>query len=284
VKVGYYPGCSLEGTAREFGISVEKSCELLGIELVDLDDWSCCGATAAHNTSRLLSVALPGRNLALAEQQGLDKLLAPCAACSNRLIAAHKEMTENETLRSEIAEIIEMPYSGSVKVLNYLELIVNYGIEDLESKVTRKLADFKVACYYGCLLVRPPKIVEFDDAENPQSMDRIVTALGAEAVDWEYKVECCGGGFTISDPKLVETLAHDILENAEVEGANAIAVACPLCHANLDMKQPAINARFHEKRKMPVFYVSELVALGCGATPEEAGINKHFVDSYALIK
>jgi len=284
VKVGYYPGCSLEGTAREFGISVEKSCELLGIELVDLGDWSCCGATAAHNTSHLLSVALPGRNLALAEQQGLDKLLAPCAACSNRLITAHKEMTENEMLRSEIAEIIEMPYSGSVKVLNYLELIVNYGIEDLVSKVTRKLDGFKVACYYGCLLVKPPKIVEFDDAENPQSMDRIVTALGAEVVDWEYKVECCGGGFTISDPKLVETLSHDIIENAEAEGANAIAVSCPLCHANLDMKQTAINARFHEKRKMPIYYVSELVALACGATPEEAGINKHFVDSYALIQ
>jgi heterodisulfide reductase subunit B len=193
-------------------------------------------------------------------------------------------MIENETLRAEIAEIIDMPYSGNVKVLNYLELIVNYGIENLESKVTRKLDDFKIACYYGCLLVRPPKIVEFDDAENPQSMDKIVTALGAEPVDWEYKVECCGGGFTISDPKLVETLSHDVIENAEAEGANAIAVSCPLCHANLDMKQPAINARFHEKWKMPIYYVSELVALACGATPEEAGINKHFVDSYALIR
>jgi heterodisulfide reductase subunit B len=284
VKVGYYPGCSLEGTAREFGISVRKSCELLGIELAELDDWSCCGATAAHNTSHLLSIALPARNLALAEQQGIDKLLSPCAACSNRLISAHKEMAESETLRGEIAEIIEMPYSGSVKVLNYLDLMLDFGIENLEPKVTRKLDSFKIACYYGCLLVRPPKVLEFDDPENPQSMDKIVTALGAEAVDWEFKVECCGGGFTISAPTLVETLSHDIIENAEAEGANAIAVSCPLCHANLDMKQSAINARFHEKRKVPVYYVSELVALACGATPEEAGINKHFVESYALIE
>lgn len=284
MKVGYYPGCSLEGTAREFGISVKKSCELLGIELAELDDWSCCGATAAHNTSHLLSIALPARNLALAEQQGIDKLLSPCAACSNRLISAHKEMAESETLRDEIAEIIEMPYSGSVKVLNYLDLILDFGIENLEPKVTRKLESFKIACYYGCLLVRPPKVLEFDDPENPQSMDKIVTALGAEAVDWEFKVECCGGGFTISAPTMVETLSHDIIENAEAEGANAIAVSCPLCHANLDMKQSAINARFHEKRKVPVYYVSELVALACGATPEEAGINKHFVDSYALVR
>lgn len=284
MKVGYYPGCSLEGTAREFGISVMKSCDLLGIEVVELEDWSCCGATAAHNTSHLLSIALPARNLALAEKQGLDQLLAPCAACSNRLISARKEMAENEALCSEVAEIIEMPYSGKVKVLNYLDLILNLGIENLGSKVTRKLDNFKIACYYGCLLVRPPKVLEFDDPENPQSMDKIVTALGAEAVVWEFKVECCGGGFTISDPTLVETLSHDIIENAEAEGANSIAVSCPLCHANLDMKQSAINARFREKRKMPVYYISELVALACGASPEEAGINKHFVDSYELIR
>lgn len=284
MKVGYYPGCSLEGTAREFDISVRKSCGLLNIELEELDDWSCCGASAAHNTDHLLSIALPARNLALAEQRGLHQLLAPCAACSNRLITAHREMVENDGLRGAVETVIEMPYSGNVKVLNYLDLILGYGIENLELRAGRKLDNFRVACYYGCLLVRPPKVLEFDDPEDPQSMDRILKALGAEVVDWAYKVECCGGGFTISDPALVETLAHDIIRNAEAEGANAIAVSCPLCHANLDMKQSAINARFHEKRKMPVYYVSELVALACGATPEEAGIDKHFVDSYALVR
>jgi len=284
VKVGYYPGCSLEGTAREFGISVEKSCELLGIDLVELEDWSCCGATAAHNTSHLLSIALPARNLALAERQGFDQLLSPCAACSNRLISAHKEMAENEALRNDVAEVTGLPYSGGVTVLNYLDLILKFGLTNVESKVTRKLENFKIACYYGCLLVRPPKVIEFDDPENPQSMDKIVAALGAEPIEWEYKVECCGGGFTISDPTLVETLSHDILQNAEAEGANAVAVSCPLCHANLDMKQAAINARFRERRKLPIYYVSELVALACGATPEETGINKHFVDSYTLIR
>ena len=194
MKIGYYPGCSLEGTAREFDISVRKSCGLLNIELEELDDWSCCGASAAHNTDHLLSIALPARNLALAEQQGLRELLSPCAACSNRLITAHREMVENEGLRGAVEAVIEMPYSGNVKVLNYLDLILGFGIENLELKVGRRLDNFKVACYYGCLLVRPPKVLEFDDPEDPQSMDRILKALGAEVVDWGYKVECCGGG------------------------------------------------------------------------------------------
>jgi len=284
VKVGYYPGCSLEGSAREFDISVRIMCAMLEIELVEIEDWSCCGASAAHNLNRLLGVALPARNLALAERQGLDEVLAPCAACSNRLITANHEMAGDAELRKLTIEAIEMDYGGSVRVFNLPELLMTYGLDAIESRVTRKLDMLRVACYYGCLLVRPPKVLEFDDAENPQSMDKIVGALGADPLDWPYKVECCGGGFTMSRADIVAKLNRDILEHARLAGANAIVVSCPMCHANLDMRRSAVNAAYGTDYRMPVYYISQLVAIALGAAPKEVGVGRHFVEALSLVK
>jgi len=258
-------------------------CGLLGIELVELDDWCCCGASAAHNLNHLLGIALPARNLALAEHQGFDRLLAPCAACSHRLITANHELAADRQLRQQAIKAIEMGYGGSVRVFNLPELIIEYGLDEVKSRVTRALDDMRVVCYYGCLLVRPPKVLEFDRHEDPQSMDRIVAALGVESLDWPYKVECCGGGFTMSRPDIVTKLVHDILEHARFAGANAIVVSCPMCHANLDMRQSAVNAAYGTDYKLPVYYLSQLVAISLGASSKEVGVGKHFVEAHSLV-
>ncbi|MBM4045875.1 MAG: heterodisulfide reductase subunit B [Planctomycetes bacterium] len=285
MRIGYYPGCSLadHSTSREFGMSVERVSKALGLELVEIDDWCCCGATAAHATNHLLSIALPARNLALAEKAGFKEVLAPCAACSNRLIGADAEMRKDEHLRKEVEGIIEMPYTGGVKVINYLEAVKKYCMDALAANVKRKLDGLKVACYYGCLLVRPPKAVQFDDPENPTSMDDIVKACGAEAVDWGFKTECCGAGFTMSNGKAVVKLVNDILGNAKACGANAIAVACPLCHVNLDLKQAAAESEYGQQYGLPVLYISEIIGLALGLPSEELGVDLHFVDTAALV-
>ena len=283
MKIGYYPGCSLQGSAIEFDISVRKMCAMLEVELVELDDWCCCGASAAHNMNHLLGVALPVRNLALAEQQGFESVLAPCAACSHRLLSANHEIAENAELRELTQQAIEMEYSGSVRVLNLPQLLLEYGLDEIKSRVTRSLDELKAVSYYGCLLVRPPKVLDFDDHEDPQSLDKIVAALGATALDWPYKVECCGGGFTMSRADIVTKLAHDILEHAELVGANSVVVSCPMCHANLDLKRSAVNAEFGTEYKMPVYYVSQLVAMALGASSKEVAVDKHFVEARSLV-
>ena len=283
MKLGYYPGCSLQGSAIEFDISVRKMCDMLGVELVELDDWCCCGASAAHNMNHLLGVALPVRNLALAEQQGFESVLAPCAACSHRLLSANHEIAENAELRELTKQAIEMEYSGSVRVLNLPQLLLEYGLDEIKSRVTRCFDELKAVSYYGCLLVRPPEVLDFDDHEDPQSLDKIVATLGATALDWPYKVECCGGGFTMSRADIVTKLSHDILEHAELAGANAVVVSCPMCHANLDLKRSAVNAEFGTEYKMPVYYISQLVAMALGASPKEVAVQKHFVEAQSLV-
>jgi heterodisulfide reductase subunit B len=279
MRVGYYPGCSLEGSASDYGLSVAKMAELLGIELVEIEDWSCCGASAAHSLDHLLSVALPARNLARARAQDLDPVFAPCAACSNRLISASAELKEDAGLRSRVEAVIETPLGKEVGVLNMLDLLQTYGLDDLKARVTRPLEGLKAACYYGCLLVRPPKVVQFDDPENPQSMERVLTAIGAAPVEWHFKVECCGAGLTMPKTQVVTRLVRDILSNAEANGAEAVVVACPLCHQNLDMRQAMVNSEYGEKHRLPIYYVSELVALALGASPKQVGLDRHFIEA-----
>lgn len=279
MRVGYYPGCSLQGSASDYGLSVAKAAELLEIELREIDDWSCCGASAAHSLDHLLGVALPARNLALANAQGLEQVFAPCSACSNRLISAQLEMRSDSGLRSKVEDVIGMPVGGDIRILNMLDFLETFGLDALGSKVTRPLGGFKGACYYGCLLVRPPKVVQFDDPENPQSMERILSALGGEPVKWHYRVECCGAGLTMSETKVVTRLVRDILQNAEAHGADGIVVACPLCHQNLDMRQLAVNSEYGETHRLPVYYLSELVAMALGGSPEEVGLDRHFIEA-----
>ena len=275
MNLGYYPGCSLHGSSDDYQQSLKACLGALGVSLKELDDWICCGATAAHTLNRKLSIALPARNLALAARQGCDELLAPCSMCSLQLKKAQKAIAGDAALAAEMSRIVEAK-PGGARVLNLIEALERVGLETIKTAVKTPLKDFKVACYYGCLLTRPPKVAEFDDCEQPESMDRVVEALGAKAVAWNYKTECCGAGMTMASEETVLELSHKILADAAAHGAQCVAVACPMCHVNLDMKQSAIEARYGTRYGMTIYYLCDLVGLALGLTPQTLGINRHF--------
>jgi heterodisulfide reductase subunit B len=280
MPLGYYPGCSGEGSGIEYKMSTEKTAEMLGIELKELEDWNCCGATSAHNTKQLLALALPARNLAIAEQMELKTVLAPCAACFSRHRAAEIKAREDEALRSKIEGIIDMEFKASSHTISVLEwLAQDVGIEKIKEKVKKPLKGMKAACYYGCLLVRPQEYTGFDDNEDPQSMDKIVQATGAQAVDWAYKTECCGAALATSRPEIGAKMIYEVIENAREAGAECIVTACPLCMLNLDMRQAGAEKQYGVSLNMPVYYLTELLALAGGYSQEEVGIPRHFVEA-----
>ncbi|KUO52508.1 MAG: heterodisulfide reductase subunit B [Desulfitibacter sp. BRH_c19] len=284
LKYAYYPGCSLNSTGVEYNQSAKAVAKHLGVQLEEIDDWNCCGASAAHNTSHLLSIALPARSLALSEKQGLD-VAVPCAACFNRMKAAQVEVRESKEMKQTISEVIGMEYEAKYEVKPLLDVLVNdVGLDKIKEAVTRPLTGLKVASYYGCLLVRPPKTMCFDDVEDPMTMDNLVEALGGEPVDWSYKVECCGAGHSTAKPSVGIPMIRDILKNAKLNGANCILTACPLCFLNLDMRQKEASQLHNETYELPVFYFTQLMGLAIGYSAKELFINKHFVDPMKLLE
>lgn len=277
MEIGYYPGCALHGSSNDYEMSVRACLDVLGVRLRELDDWICCGATAAHSLNHKLAVALPARNLALAERDGLGEMLAPCPMCSAQLLKANRALTHDAALRKEMAEVIELPLAGSTRVCNLIQVLQKVGLERIAQAAKTKLTEFKPACYYGCLLTRPAEFVDFDDAEDPHSMETILAALGAEPVAWNYKTECCGAGMTMANEETVLDLSHRILSNAASHGANCLVVACPMCHVNLDMKQGDIERRFGQRHDLVVYYLSDLVGLALGLDQRQLGIDRHFV-------
>ena len=284
MEIGYYPGCSGAGSGVEYKLSTLKTAEMFGIKLQELKDWNCCGATSAHNTNRLLSLALPARNLAIMEQMKLDTLLAPCAACYNRHRAVEIEAREDEGTRQNIQAAIGMDFSARSTTVSVLEWLVrDVGLEVLKTKVSQPLKGMKAACYYGCLLVRPVAHTGFDDAEDPQTMDQIMTALGAAVVDWPYKTECCGAALATSRPDIGSRMIYEVIQNAKEAGAECIITACPLCMLNLDMRQAKVEKTMGAKFDMPVYYITEMVALAGGYSPEEIGVPRHFVEAMGYL-
>lgn len=280
----YYPGCSAEGTGVAYNISLSYVTSRLGIELDEIPDWNCCGATAGHVTSHDLAISLAARNLALAEPMGLD-VAVPCAACYSRLKIAQHFVSQNKANQEKVEEIIEMPYAGKYQVKNMLEIMDDDAIyARLAKRLYQPLNHWKVACYYGCLLVRPVEITQFDDSENPMSMDRLMHAIGAQPIDWAFKTECCGASNQVCNPKDSRPLIYNILRNAAACGAEAIVTACPLCMMNLDMRQKEINKAYHTDFHMPVYFFTQLMGVALGATPEEMAMDKHFFPALEPIK
>ena len=275
MKIGFYPGCSLTGSSREYNESVVAVAKALDIELVEIKDWNCCGATAAHSMNEELSLSLPARIMALAEEQGLTEVVVPCAACYNRLKVTQHEL-KDENKRKRVADILNLPYKGNLKIINVLQLLETYGADKIKDKVTRPF-EHKVACYYGCLLVRPHSVLQFDRVEDPRSMDELIRVIGGTTMDWAFKTECCGGGFSVSRTDLVAKLSGNILKDAADRGAEALIVACPMCQSNLDMRRGAINKTLDTPIDIPVIYITQAIGLALGIGAKELGLKRHFV-------
>lgn len=284
MSLGYYPGCSLHGTAREFDESTRAVADALGIEMAEIDEWSCCGASSAHTTNHLLATSLAARNLALAEAEGRDTVLAPCAMCFSRLAIARQEMAADEGLTAAMPGLLELPFENSVDVQNVVQFLLGHTGEIAEKVAARPgfsaVSQLKVASYYGCLLVRPLCVDGADDTEVPTTMEQVATACGATSVPWNMAVECCGGSMSMSRTSSVVRLGRAIIEDARRSGADAILVACPMCHANLDFRQVA---REEDGGTLPVIYLTQLVGLVLGIDAETLGLNRHFVDVRPLL-
>jgi heterodisulfide reductase subunit B len=278
MKVSYYPGCSLEATARDYQESISFVCGQLGIELEEIPDWSCCGATAAHSTDEFLSVALPARNLTLAEQIGLD-MVVPCPLCFNRLkTASHK-------LEKGPKGGLPYPFKEKIKIWDLLDFLSRPDrLSQIQAKVRQPLKDLSVVCYYGCMASRPPKITDAEKPENPQNMDTLLQALGAIVPDWSYKTDCCGAGHTIARPDIVHTMVQRLYERALEAGAEAIVVSCQMCQANLDMPQTTISEVFRKKYDLPVFYFTELIGASWGGIEVKTWLSRHMVNPVPLLK
>ncbi len=284
MNVGYYPGCALHGSSFDYETSVRACLKALNVDLNELEDWLCCGATAAHSINRKLATALPARNLGIAQKMKLDRLFAPCPMCSMELKKANDELTTNPQLRAEMEGIVETDLSGSVDVVNLIQIFQAVGYDAIVEKATRKLDAFKPACYYGCLLTRPPKTLQFDDFELPTSMDDLLTKLGAAPVDWNSKTVCCGGGLTLCDAESVVELSYKILRDAVDNGANCIVVACPMCQMNLDMRQADVRKSRDLNVDVPIFYLTDLVGYALGLQGKQLDVDKHFVRDTKLMK
>ena len=283
MSYAYFPGCSQQGMAAEFDRSARSVCDRLGIALSEIPDWVCCGATPAHATSHLLSIALPA--LTLAKVKDANAVATVCAACYSRLRIASHELREDAELRARVKEAAGVECAGEVPVRHLLDILCNdLGVAAIRERVKRPLAGLKVACYYGCLLMRPPKVVAFDDPENPRVMDEVLAAAGAECVEWPYKTECCGASLSLARPDVVCKLANDILREARDAGAHVIAVACPLCHTNLDLRQADVARQYGVRYEMPVLFFTQLLGLALGVPEKGLGLNRLIVSPKPVLE
>lgn len=286
MNYAYYPGCSLHSSAKEYDLSAKSVCKKLGIGLEEIEGWVCCGPTPVHALNHLLSVALPMRNLDLAKAKS-DKVAIACAACFNRFKVALYAVRNDSEVREQVYRLAEIvPDGGSnVRVLHLLEVLCKeFGLERLKAHIVKPLKGLKVTCYYGCLLVRPPKMMEFDNPEDPQMMDELLKTAGADVVDWAFKTECCGAALSVPRTDIVLKLANDILREAKDAGTEVIAVACPLCQMNLDLRQKDVEKRYQAKYATPILYFTQLLGLAMGLSENELGLEKLIVDPRPMLR
>jgi len=279
-ELTYYPGCSLHGSSKLYDTSVRKVLGRFGVSLHEIEDWSCCGATSATKTDHRLGLALPARNMGLAQKEG-RAVLAPCSSCFSRLVATNVAFKEEPNLLKSINTDLENPYTEQVPIRNILELLIEGLEKDDAPEIVVPLKGLKTVAYYGCLLTRIPGYTPSDNVENPVMMDRILKKIGAEPVDWSYKTDCCGASSAVADRPVAINLIKKLLDEAIEADAAAIVTSCPMCQLNLDMYQDQAAP----SRPIPVYFITELVGIALGLKKEmQKEIRRHFINGVSLLK
>lgn len=275
----YYPGCSLEATGKPYDVSLRKVFERLGIGLVEIEDWNCCGATSYISMNKLAAYAISARNLAWAEKNGMS-VCAPCSSCYTILSKVNRHIRWGDAARTQLNEVLaaaNLRYDGTAEVLHPLDIIVNYfGIERVIEKVVHPLRGLKIAPYYGCQIVRP--MGRFDDRDDPMALDNLFSAAGAHVVAFRAKVRCCGGMLMTTYEDVALRLNRDILQHAREAEAEILVTTCPLCQINLEAYQDRLDGAFGEARHVPIVYFTQLLGLALGCSEEELMLDRMVVD------
>jgi len=291
-KYTYYPGCSSLGSGSHLDISLRAIAPKLDIELQELDDWNCCGASVAHIESGALATkALSGRNLALASKQAKQDVVTACAACYLKTHQANEKIISNEELRNDLNDALaaaDLHYDGDLLVRHICEVMVNdVGIEKIKEQVTTPLNGLKVAGYVGCQTVRPFANTDrggnYDSYDNPKFLDDFSEATGAEAITFDARTACCGGAVSLMSPDKTLGLIKTILDAAR--DADVIATPCPLCQQSMEMYQDAVNKKYGTNYNIPVVFYSQLMAVAFGMDcNKDACLDRNTIRSEKLEK
>ena len=285
MKYTYYPGCSLETSSRMYDSSLREVFAHLGLELVELPDWNCCGATAYFSIKETVSLSVSARNLAIAEQLGHD-VVAPCASCFTILMKTHRTMQQNSELRGNINEALQsvgLSYQGKVKIRHPLEvLLTDVGLDVLRQQVVQPLKGMNIAPYYGCQIARGE--ATFDNAENPIFMDQLFHALGATISYYPNKVRCCGGMLMYTFEEVALRMCADLMRCALENGSNAIATTCPMCHANLDLHQEKLQEMDPRMQTIPIYFFTQLIGIALGISTKKLGLDLHHIQPNGALK
>ena len=284
MKVSYFPGCTLNTMGKGFDNAVRAFAAAVGLELAELPEWNCCGATYPLIIDNMLELAAPAHILVAARNEG-STLTTACTTCYNVLKRTNGFIRAHVEERDRINTFIEAEYSGEVEVKDILHLLRDdVGFDAVRDKVQTPLQGLKLACYYGCMVLRPPAEVAYDDPDHPQSLDDLMAALGATAVDFPHKNECCGAYLAVKDPAVTREMVYTILKSAQAAGAQAMVTNCPLCQFNLDRQQAQMHQLRAGYQPIPVFYFSQLLGVALGLDASEYGWERHYVDARPLLK
>jgi heterodisulfide reductase subunit B len=287
MKISYYPGCTLKNNAKNFEDSALCSLKNLEVEVEELERWNCCGTVFSLATDDLIHHVAPIRNLIRVKEANTNKVMTLCAMCFNTLKRANERVRSDPESLDKINEFMyreEVEYQGDVKVLHLLEILRDeIKFENITKKVVKPLKNLKIANYYGCLLVRP-KEIGLDDVENPTVLENLMTALGADAIDFPYKTECCASYQTVDKPEIVADRTYQILTSAQSQGAELVSLSCPLCAFNLDHRQKETVQKYPEFKNMPILYFTQLMALALGCPEKDLRLDLHYIDPKPILR
>jgi len=287
MKISYYPGCTLKNNAKNFEDSALCSLKRLEVETVELERWNCCGTVFSLATDDLIHHVAPIRNLIRVKEANTNKFMTLCAMCFNTLKRANERVKSDPESLDKINKFMyreEVEYEGDVQVLHLLELLRDeIKFENITKKVVKPLKNLKIANYYGCLLVRP-KEIGLDDVENPTVLENLMTALGADAIDFPYKTECCASYQTVDKPENVADRTYHILTSAQSQGAELVSVSCPLCAFNLDYRQKETVQKYPEFKNIPILYFTQVMALALGCPEKDLRLDLHYIDPKPILR